>query len=167
MFYAPDVRLIGAVADEEVIRILKQGTAAWNEQRTLGKANLVKADLTGADLSGAHLSGANLSEAYLTGADLSRADLGWADLTEADLSGANLIQAYLSRADLSGANLSGADVSHSIVKGTIFADLDLTTVQGLKTVKHNGPSTISVDTIYKSKGQIPEIFLRGAGVPEP
>jgi len=33
-------------------------------------------------------------------------------------------------------------------------------------VKHNGPSSIGIDTIYKSKGIIPHKFLRGAGVPE-
>ena len=31
---------------------------------------------------------------------------------------------------------------------------------------HYGPSTIGIDTIYKSKGNIPEVFLRGRGVPE-
>jgi hypothetical protein len=45
--------------------------------------------------------------------------------------------------------------------------MDLSTVQGLVSVKHDRPSTIGIDAIYKSKGQIPEIFLRGAGVPEP
>jgi hypothetical protein len=29
-----------------------------------------------------------------------------------------------------------------------------------------GPSTIGIDTIYKSGGKIPEVFLRGCGVPE-
>jgi hypothetical protein len=33
-------------------------------------------------------------------------------------------------------------------------------------VKHDRPSIIGIDTIYRSKGQIPESFLRGAGVPE-
>ena len=33
-------------------------------------------------------------------------------------------------------------------------------------MKHRGPSTIGIDTIYRSKGNIPEVFLRGAGVPE-
>ena len=31
---------------------------------------------------------------------------------------------------------------------------------------HNGPSTIGVDTIYRSQGKIPEAFLRGAGLPD-
>jgi hypothetical protein len=33
-------------------------------------------------------------------------------------------------------------------------------------VVHHGPSTIGIDTIYKSKGKIPEVFLRGCGVPD-
>jgi hypothetical protein len=34
-------------------------------------------------------------------------------------------------------------------------------------VVHHGPSVISIDTIYFSHGHIPDIFLRGAGVPDP
>src|SRR5208337_1050112 len=34
------------------------------------------------------------------------------------------------------------------------------------TIRHEGPSTIGIDTIYKSRGKIPEAFLRGAGVPD-
>ena len=30
----------------------------------------------------------------------------------------------------------------------------------------SGPSTIGIDTLYRSHGNIPEVFLRGAGVPE-
>lgn len=33
-------------------------------------------------------------------------------------------------------------------------------------MKHVGPSTIGIDTIYRSKGNIPEVLLRGAGVPD-
>jgi hypothetical protein len=44
---------------------------------------------------------------------------------------------------------------------------DLSEVKGLETVQHIGPSWIGIDTIYESKGNIPEVFLRGAGVPEP
>jgi len=45
-------------------------------------------------------------------------------------------------------------------------DNDPSTVKGLETAGHFGPSTIGIDTIYKSRGNIPEAFLRGAGVPE-
>lgn len=49
---------------------------------------------------------------------------------------------------------------------TILGDVNLSVAKGLETVNHIGPSTIGVDTIYKSKGTIPDAFLRGAGVPE-
>jgi hypothetical protein len=38
-------------------------------------------------------------------------------------------------------------------------------VKGLETVLHEAPSTIGIDTIYQSKGKIPDSFLRGCGVP--
>ena len=49
---------------------------------------------------------------------------------------------------------------------TIFADVNFSEVKGLERVNHLGPSYVSIDTIYKSKGKIPELFLRGCGVPE-
>jgi hypothetical protein len=49
---------------------------------------------------------------------------------------------------------------------TSVADIDLTGVKGLETVRHEGPSSIGIDTIYRSKANIPEPFLRGAGVPD-
>lgn len=50
---------------------------------------------------------------------------------------------------------------------TSIADVDLIGVKGLETVSHFGPSSIGIDTIYRSHGNIPEVFLRDAGVPEP
>jgi len=37
-------------------------------------------------------------------------------------------------------------------------------VKGLETIQHEGPSTIGIDTLLRSEGAIPEIFLRGAGL---
>ncbi len=47
-----------------------------------------------------------------------------------------------------------------------MGDVDLSTVRGLETVQHYGPSTIGIDTLYRSQANIPEAFLRGAGVPD-
>jgi TIR domain len=44
--------------------------------------------------------------------------------------------------------------------------LILTEALGLIKARHRGPSTIGIDTIYRSKGKVPEPFLRGCGVPE-
>ena len=162
----------------------------------LSGADLFKADLRGADLSEADLSGADLSRASLSGANLSLADLSEANLSTANLSTANLSRADLSRANLSGANLSGAGLSVTdlrkadlraatfhyanlyganlhgtnlteVICGyTVFADVDLSSAKCLEAVVHAGPSTIGIDTLYKSRGKIPEVFLRGCGVPD-
>jgi hypothetical protein len=132
----------------------------------LHSADLSRADLSEADLRSAHLSDAHLSDVYLIGADLSRANLIGADLSRADLSRADLSRADLSRADLSDAAFTEVILENTMCSGTIFADLDLSTAKRLDTVHHNSPSSIGIDTLFQSKGMIPEIFLRGCGVPQ-
>ena len=151
----------------------------------LSRTLLRGTDLRGADLHETHLNDADLSWAKLTGADLRRADLRRADLhqailtdanlTDADLSGATLKDADLSRADFTGANLGLVTFTRAIFTKTTFTRahfdttivtaVDLRDVQGLDTVDHLGPSSIGIDTLYKSGGDIPESFLRGCGVP--
>jgi hypothetical protein len=200
---------VRSMANEEQVRILKEGVEAWDRWRDdhpddrpdlseadlrkarlgeadLGEANLSKANLGGADLrgaklfrsnlrganlvgvdlSGADLSGADLYRADLGGADLSGADLDAADLNGANLSGANLRTADLIRASLNAARLSGADLGDASIGFTVFARMDLSEVKGLDSARHMLPSTIGIDTLYRSNGQIPEVFLRGCGVPE-
>lgn len=127
----------------------------------LSGANLVGATLVDADLRRANLLGADLSDANLRKANLSGADLGSADLAVSDLSGADL-----TGADLTRAYLSGADLTRASIGWTTFGDNDLSEVMGLETMRHDGPSTIGIDTIYSSQGKIPLAFLRGAGVPD-
>ena len=139
-------------------------------------ADLRQAALNGADLLWALLDEANLTEAELRGADLNGADLREANLCEADLTGAilreanlcgaDLARAKLNEADLSAASLSEADFTGAVAQGTHFADVDLSDVKGLETIRHKGPSTVGIDTIYKSRGKIPEVFLRGCGIPD-
>ncbi|HEU5230987.1 MAG TPA: toll/interleukin-1 receptor domain-containing protein, partial [Ktedonobacteraceae bacterium] len=59
---------------------------------------------------------------------------------------------------------SGANFDNARVEYTVFADVDLRSVKGLETVQHRGPSTIGVDALLRSEGEIPEIFLRGVGL---
>jgi hypothetical protein len=92
---------------------------------------------------------------------LARADLTEALLTEVNLTGADLTRATLTAADLIGATLHEARIGW-----TMLGDIDLSMVRGLETVQHRGPSTIGIDILYRSQGNIPEVFLRGAGVPE-
>src|SRR5262249_15577188 len=42
--------------------------------------------------------------------------------------------------------------------------IDLSDCSGLNSVHHEGPSTLGVDSIIRSKGRIPKIFLRGVGL---
>ncbi len=182
------------MANPKHLKILRQGVTAWNKWRAEHQRavpDLCRAGLNGADFRGMNLSGANLgaadlrsanlcqvdiSGADLAGANLSGANLAWADLNHADLAGANLraadlVGARLRLANLSVTNLTGADLGFSDfattrVYGTVFGDNDLSGVKGLDMLQHFGPSTIGIDTIYKSKGKIPEVFLRGCGVPE-
>ena len=62
--------------------------------------------------------------------------------------------------------LAEADLGGCVMYQASMAGVDLRDVRGLETVQHDGPSMIGIDTIYRSKGKIPEVFLRGAGVPE-
>jgi uncharacterized protein YjbI with pentapeptide repeats len=132
----------------------------------LGAADLGAADLRGADLRGAGLFRADLRGAYLGGADLRGAFLLSADLRGADLRGADLSQADLRGADLSQADLRGADLSEAGCAFTGFWAVDLSEAKGLESIRHGGPSTVGVDTLVRSRGKIPEAFLRGCGIPE-
>ena len=105
------------MANEEHVKILKQGFEVWNKWRKenrgvspdLSGANLSKARLSGTDLSGAILMRTNLRGAILRGVDLNGADLIRADLRGAILEEANLSGADLREANLSGANIIGAE----------------------------------------------------------
>jgi Ion channel/Pentapeptide repeats (8 copies) len=147
------------MASDELLTLLKQGSAIWNkwlcEQRAanerfrpdlemanlsgwdLGEANLSKADLGGADLSRADLTKAELNEADLNGAKLNYADLGRSNLQRAMLQAADLSAAQLSRADLSmaylgGAKLSMADLQNANLSGAFLlgAKLDGALLEG-------------------------------------
>src|SRR5262249_9883265 len=132
--------------------------------------------LRGSDFSGAILSDADLSSAELNGAILSRADFNGAilrgshfdgaNLNGADLCGANLTDATLTFANLGDALVSDATLSRATCFGTRFANVDLSVVRDLDSIRHLGPSTVGVDTLLRSRGKIPQAFLQNCGVPE-
>jgi uncharacterized protein YjbI with pentapeptide repeats len=147
------------MANKAHLARLQQGVWAWNEW--LDQHPQIRPNLTGADLRGTDLSMMDLSAAYLSRADLSRAhlaeaDLGGADLTEAHLAGVDLTRVDLTRGDLSGTDFSGAPS-----QSTVFGNVDLSTVRGLDTLEPCGPSTIGIDTLDRSHGNLPEVFLWG------
>jgi hypothetical protein len=168
----PDIRpylvkadLSGAKLRDANLRFANLSGAYPFEANLFG-ANLFEANLRGADLGLANLEEANLIKADLRGANLQWANLSVAELIGANLGGANLSEANLTAATFSWAKLGETDFGGAFLAGTVFADVDLSTAKGLETVRHGSPSTIGVDTIYQSKGKIPEVFLRGAGLPD-
>ena len=133
---------------------------------TLRDASLIDATLEGANLSGANFIDATLKGANLRSADLSSANFISASLEGTNLSGANLSNANLSNTTLTDTNLSGADLSNVYLWNTIFGEIDLRLVKGLEKVEHGGPSTIGINTLIRSQGDIPAAFLRGTGATE-
>ena len=143
----------------------------------LNSAILSHAVLKGADLSYADLSYADLDGADLSGADLTSTDFSWASLTNANLRGATLTATSMMMANLTGADLRGARIvkcgmestilHRATAGGTLFSNCDLRTVIGLESMLHGAPSTISLDTLARSGGRVPRLFLQGAGVAEP
>lgn len=121
------------------------------------RADLRKVRFSGVDLYGSELSNADLREASLNDANLYGVRLRGANLTGADLTRANVTDAVLSHADFTKAHMGGMTI----------AGVDLSETKGLETTSHGSPSTVSIDTIFRSQGKIPEHFLRGCGVPEP
>jgi len=147
-----------------------QVIGAW-----LNKANMQRADLRSTRLMDVNLRDANLSGAHLIETDIREADLDGANLTKSLIRDVTLYKTYfnnvdLSEADLDGVNFSNVDLnnanfSRSKIVSCIFGDNDLSLAKGLETIIHKGPSSIGIDTIYRSKGNIPELFLKGCGVP--
>jgi uncharacterized protein YjbI with pentapeptide repeats len=131
----------------------------------LNGINLVEVNLQNAQLEGAHLVRANLNGANLVDVNLSNAELGLSDIFRTNLTNANLRNASLFGANIYDAILTNADMTNAKVGWTSFANLNLDNVKGLETIIHQVPSSIGIDTIYRSQGKIPEVFLRGVGVP--
>lgn len=157
------------MANPEHLEILKQGVKVWNkwrEDHTEIRPDLSGIDYRGKDLSRINLSKAELSGAMLIGIKLSNANLSQAHLYSVHLGLANLREANLTEATIHMVSLVEADVSQAVFGWTIFGNNLLSSTKGLDAIKHQGPSSIAIDTIVNSKGKIPEVFLRGCGVPE-
>lgn len=131
----------------------------------LSEAILLYADFRGASFSSVTFQAAILNKANLSGADLRKTNFEKADLSQANLRGANLSGANLVRANLTAADLTDADLSHAYLGYTNFAHVDLRSVKGLETAHHLAASEISLSTLIRSQGQLPDQFLRTAGVP--
>ncbi|HSE15866.1 MAG TPA: toll/interleukin-1 receptor domain-containing protein [Pyrinomonadaceae bacterium] len=158
------------MAEEEHVKIIRKGVKAWNEWKRAHDTHPQELDNAILKIQKAlnlkievaietDLSGVNLNREDLSGVNFSYTDLRRAHLQRANLRGANLIGADFSRAQLNGSDFTDATIGY-----TTFANVDFSEVKGLETVRHQGPSSLGIDTVYSCQGKIPEIFLRGVGV---
>jgi hypothetical protein len=123
------------------------------------------------DFINTDLSGTNLRRAYFWAANLGGANLSFSDCIGAtfhavDLAGADFFEAILNGTNLDSSNLHSASFFGASLGGTILANIDVSETDGLETIQHWQPSTIGIDSLHKSKGKIPKVFLRGCGVPD-
>ena len=167
------------MANPEHLKILKQGVDVWNEWRE--KNPLIEPDLSGANLEYLRLEEIDFNKTNFRKANLTGVYLFWVGLNQSDLSFANLhratifvsfahkaqfIESDLTYANLKMGSFQGANFSSTRTGYTSFNDINFDNTIGLESVLHNAPSSIGIDTIFKSKGNVPEMFLRGCGVPD-
>jgi uncharacterized protein YjbI with pentapeptide repeats len=139
-------------------------------------ANLSSSRLVNTDLTHSSLYNANVAHAKLYGANLTFADCRGADFRDSalyhahcfftDFSGASLQRTELRSAVFASSKMNAADLSDSWVGSNIWAEVDFRGVKGLANVIHTHASTIGLDTVLASAGEIPETFLRGCGLPD-
>jgi TIR domain/Pentapeptide repeats (8 copies) len=150
----------------------KDSSKALFGKANLSLANLKRADLSWADLNGASLSQADLSEAECIGTEFQGALSDGAIFRSVYLFGAVFSAGWHLDLDgetilfFEGPELSRADFTNSQMGHCVFANTNLSDVIGLDTVKHLDSSSIDIATLYATKGGIPEVFLRGCGIPD-
>jgi len=103
-------------------------------------------DFSNVNLSGAHLSDCNFADC---------------SFYKANLSGARFLRTQFINVDFRHTIFDNAACGH-----TVFGDVDLSLSTGLETTQHYGLSMLGTDTYLRSKGRIPDVFLRGCGIPD-
>lgn len=128
--------------------------------------NLGLTNLNYANLAGSNLWYSEITESIIEHASFERANLNSTSFQGSSLDYSDFTHADLAFTNFNDASLQGVNLAGAKLVGTIFGNNDLTQVQGLDDIWHAGPSTIGINTIYKSAGRISETFLRGCGVPD-
>jgi len=157
--------------NQEQLDILKQGVKVWNQWReehpdvepNLSFGVFIRTDLSRANFKSTLLHRATFTGEAPLGYDFLKGDFLMAEesLCNINLSGADLRGAYFYQT-----TLDDADFSYASVAQTIFRNIDLRQLKGLDKMKFSLPSSIDIDTIYSSHGDIPEVFLSGIGAPD-
>jgi hypothetical protein len=123
------------------------------------------ANFEGANLRSARFEMASLCSANFSQADLTKANFWSADLSVANLNGANLREVILNYATLNRTLVSGAHFGGAEFLQTKLLNMDLSEAVGLDRIsQRGGVCSIGVETLYQSKGRIPDNFLKHCGL---
>ena len=131
----------------------------------LENATLTDANFSGAEMIDCNMKGVIAKRAAFVGVDAIAAKLHNADLTDADMRGMTLGNATLSFTRFHHTQLADIDFNNAILDNTIFADVDLSGVRNLDTVRHYAPSAIDTATLVQSTA-VESDFWRGCGINE-
>lgn len=123
------------MANQEHVKIIKQGVKPWNRWRNENPD--IQPDLSEADLRGEVLGSANFSNTLLEGVKLARASLRKVDLRGANLNNAKLRWAELTQANLTEAELSFADLRETNLNNSRFDNADLREANLSKATLHD------------------------------
>lgn len=123
------------MANQEHLRILKQGVNAWNYWREQNPQ--INPDLAEADLHAFELRRVNFSRTSLHKADLSFAVIPNSDFTFAELGEADLSNAVANDATFRCANLSSASFRWAMLKEANLTDANLFRADLSEAILHN------------------------------
>ncbi|HTI09182.1 MAG TPA: toll/interleukin-1 receptor domain-containing protein [Puia sp.] len=142
------------MSNQDHFNILRSGVKEWNEWRKSVPG--IRPNLEGFDLSDLNLSGVNFFDTNLYDVRFEKVNLTSACLDEAGIYGTFFRDCILRATSFNRCTLGFCT----------FINMDLRGARGLDNVTYVGPSSIDINTIYKSQGKFPPDFLRESGVPE-
>jgi uncharacterized protein YjbI with pentapeptide repeats len=119
------------------------------------------ADFAGCEFLDCQMMHSNFHGASFTKCILISSDVKSANFHETDFSDARLVNVHFYQSELRRTCFQRSAFTY-----VNFSDCDLSAAEGLDTVLHDTPTSLGLDTIYRSGGRISEPFLRNSGVPD-
>jgi len=149
-------------------------------------ANISQSDFSGAILEDSFFSNVNIIGSYFCGSNLIKTKFQGAHISSTNFDKCNLLKARLEEANFINCSLDNANLSetfliatrfqkvslidtnfnYSGLGGTIFANVDLSSVIGLTETFHYSHSSVDFDTIKNFKGVFTIKFMQGVGLPD-
>lgn len=143
---------------------------AWLNNANLQRAILTETRFQSSVLIGADMRNSSINACFFLGADLSQARLDFAYIRGAVFGGeirypSEVAFSYSPHvaSETPTTNFEATVFTGSKMAQNQFSNVDLSVAIGLEDIRHDGRSSIGVDTIMNSGGTIPEKFMRGCG----